>query len=304
MPLNTVERALSDLIEARDTGNVERVATDGHRRRGTRAPRARRHPGGLHRLQVADARPAAARRRPVRGGPEHEVVPPRARAGDHLPLRPALPVQRVLQVLQERRQPLVQVHPRRAPHPLRRGGQPRHRHHQHQRRRVRGDAVALRRRLAAGALPRRRGLDGPLHRAREGRDRGRGPRRPRHHPHPPRPLPRLQRHDAALAELGPGPPPGQGAGLPARRLGHRLAVLPVDLARPGVRLLPRRPPGEPRAADARRLRPLRAVHVPAVAARLHAQRDDQAQQGPAPARRRHRRAARRSCTSTSWLRPS
>ena len=42
------------------------------------------------------------------------------------------------------------------------------------------------------------------------------------------------------------------------------------------------------AADAGDLRPLRELHVPAVAAGLHAQPDDQAQQGPAAAGRRHR----------------
>ena len=40
----------------------------------------------------------------------------------------------------------------------------------------------------------------------------------------------------------------RGAGLPARRLGDRFAVLPVDLARPGVRVLPGRPYRQPGAA--------------------------------------------------------
>ena len=99
-------------------------------------------------------------------------------------------------------------------------------------------------------------------------------------------------------ESGARPPAGQYAGLPARRLRDRLAVLPVHLAGLRVRVLPRRPPRQPGPVDARRLRPLRGLHVPAVAARLHAQPDDQAQQGPARSRSTTPRGCWPSCTST------
>ena len=46
-------------------------------------------------------------------------------------------------------------------------------------------------------------------------------------------------------------------------------------------------------------RSLRAVHLQAVAARLHAQQDDQAQQGSVRVHRRHRSRSWTSCTSTS-----
>ena len=81
------------------------------------------------------------------------------------------------------------------------------------------------------------------------------------------------------------------AGVPRRRLGHRLAVLPVDLAGLRVRDVPgvaRRATGP---ASARHARSLRAVHLQAVAPRLHAQQDDQAQQGPVRVPRRPDRTA-------------
>ena len=99
------------------------------------------------------------------------------------------------------------------------------------------------------------------------------------------------------------------AGLPARRLGDGLAVLPGDLTRLRERLLPGRPHRQSGAVARDDVRPLRDVHVPAMAAGLHAQPDDQAQQGPARIGRRHHgpaRAAARLLTSRSvsedWLR--
>ena len=130
-------------------------------------------------------------------------------------------------------------------------GQPRDRHRRHQPGRVRGDAPVIRRRLAARQLPGRRGVDGPVHRQGQGGDARRARRRPRDHPDPARRLPRQERDEPALAAIRHRPPAGERAGLPARRLGDRVAVLPVDLARPGVRVLPRRPHRQPGDVDRR-----------------------------------------------------
>ena len=92
---------------------------------------------------------------------------------------------------------------------------------------------------------------------------------------------------------GPERPPLRPvAGLPRRRLGHRLAVLPVDLARLRVCDVPGGADRTARPAAPGDARSLRAVHLQAVAARLHAQQDDQAQQGPVRVDRRPARAAR------------
>ena len=48
VPLNVVENRLSELIEARDTGTVERVSGTRRPRRGAGDARARRHAGRLH----------------------------------------------------------------------------------------------------------------------------------------------------------------------------------------------------------------------------------------------------------------
>ena len=60
-----------------------------------------------------------------------------------------------------------------------------------------------------------------------------------------------------LARVRPRPPAGPYPRLPARRLGDRVAVLPVHLARVRVRVLPGRPPGQPEPADVGGLRPVR-----------------------------------------------
>ena len=75
-------------------------------------------------------------------GREHVQAPARVRARDHLPVQPGLRLQRVLQVLQERRERALQVHSGGQPDLLRRRHQPRHRHRQHHRRGLRGDAVS------------------------------------------------------------------------------------------------------------------------------------------------------------------
>ena len=63
VPLNTIERSLSELID--DPRHRDRRARRrrGHRRRGARDARARRHPGRLHRRAVAAARPPRPGRR-------------------------------------------------------------------------------------------------------------------------------------------------------------------------------------------------------------------------------------------------
>ena len=104
-------------------------------------------------LDVYHARPRA----------QHAGLPSRALAGDHVPLRPALRVQRVLQVLQEPREHRLQVHPGRAPNLLRGRHHPRDRHRQHQQGGVRGDAAAVRRRLAARELSSGGHVDGRFH---------------------------------------------------------------------------------------------------------------------------------------------
>jgi hypothetical protein len=81
-------------------------------------------------------------------------------------------------------------------------------------------------------------------------------------------------------------------GVPRRRLGHRLAVLSVDLARLRVRNVPCGADCPAGRATSRPARSLRAVHLQAVASRLHAQQDDQAQEGFVRIARRPARAAR------------
>ena len=95
---------------------------------------------------------------------EHAQDPARIRARHHLPVRPDVRLQRVLQVLQEHRERALQVHSGGPPHVLRRQRQPRDGHRQHHRRGLRGDAVTIRRRVASQQLSRRRPVDGPLHR--------------------------------------------------------------------------------------------------------------------------------------------
>ena len=172
---------------------------------------------------------------------EHAQHPPRVRARDHVPLRPAVRLQRVLQVLQERRERALQVHPGRRTARYYDGNV------SHvtgivtiTRGRVRGDAAAVRRRVAPRQLPRRR----------RSRWTGSSTRSSR------RPTARSSaiwrssgsrststgRGNATSRQWhadGPGDHPfATHAGLPARRLGDRLAVLPVDLAGLRVRDVP------------------------------------------------------------------
>ena len=76
---------------------------------------------------------------------------------------------------------------------------------------------------------------------------GRDPRRPRDRPDPAGSVPRAQRDEPAVAHSGARRPPvRQLTSVPRRRLGDRLAVLPVDFAGLRVRDVPG---GAPRAAD-------------------------------------------------------
>ena len=90
-----------------------------------------------------------------------------------------------------------------------------------------------------GNFPGVAAVDGPVHRQDQGGDARRDPRRPRDRPDPARPVPGSQRDQPAVAHGGTDRPPvRQLAGVPRRRLGHRLSVLPVDLARLRVRDVP------------------------------------------------------------------
>ena len=138
--LKTIEQSLADLIEAPRDRHGRARRRRGHARRRARAARAGRH----RRRHHGHAVPVPRRPRPGwrrTGPPEPDAGPPRVRAGRDVPVQPALRLQRVLQVLQERREHGVQVHPRRPAHVLRRLDQPRDRHRRDQQGRVRRDAL-------------------------------------------------------------------------------------------------------------------------------------------------------------------
>ena len=130
-PLNAIERSLSDLIDARGSSQLQRteaVVT-------AEDAMAMLEPGDLL-VDCTGAR-SLLRDRLVPGSErwrrKHPLDPPRVRARHHVPLRPEVRLQRVLQVLQEHREPALQVHSNGAPHALRRQRQPRDGHRQHQR---------------------------------------------------------------------------------------------------------------------------------------------------------------------------
>ena len=110
-------------------------------------------------------------------------------------------------------------------------------------------------------------------------------RRPRGHPDPAQPLPRAQRHQPSVGHGGPERPSARHhAGVPHRRLGHRLSVLPVDLARLqcAMHLAFARRAARPIAADM-----LIATSSTSTSSgsRLYAEQDDQEQQGSSSPRR-------------------
>ena len=150
-PLNSIERSISDLIDARGPNGVERTAAVVTAEDAI----AMLEPGDVlidcHRQQVAASRSPRSRLGDVDAGANTLNDPARIRARRHVPVRPGVRLQRVLQVLQEHRERAVQVHSDGEPHALRRQRQPRDGHRQHQRRGVRGDAVPIRRRVASRA---------------------------------------------------------------------------------------------------------------------------------------------------------
>ena len=105
-PLNAIEHSLSDLIDARGSNPVQRTAAVVTARGRDGDARAGRHPDRLHGQQVTASRSPGARLR-CGGGREHAQHPARIRARHHLSVRPAVRLQRVLQVLQERREPVT-----------------------------------------------------------------------------------------------------------------------------------------------------------------------------------------------------
>src|SRR6185312_11635746 len=143
------------------------------------------------------------------------------------------------------------------------------------------------------AMPPR--VDGSLHRQGQAGDQRRAARRPRDRADTPEPVPGPQRDQPAVADVRPRRPPVLGlSGVPARRLGNRLTVLPVDIAGPGVRDVPGRADRATRPAFEGHVRSLRAAHVQTVASGVYAQQDDQAQQGLVRDCRRQVRNARKA----------
>ena len=110
--LKTIEQSLARPHRAPGNRHGRARRRRGHARRRAREARAGRHRRRHHGHAVPVPRcPRPGWRRT--GPPEPDAGPPRVRAGRDVPLQPALRLQRVLQVRQERREHRVQVHPRR-----------------------------------------------------------------------------------------------------------------------------------------------------------------------------------------------
>ena len=109
-PLNAIERSVSDLIDARSRTRCERTA-------GVVTAEdamAMLEPGDI--LIDCTGSKSLLRDHLIAGadggrGREHAQDPARVRARHHVPVRPAVRLQRVLQVLQEHRERALQVHP-------------------------------------------------------------------------------------------------------------------------------------------------------------------------------------------------
>ena len=111
IPLKMIEGSLSELIEARNTGTVERIAGEVSAEQALAMVEA----GDI--LVDCTGTRSVLRDLLVPGDDlegkrtEHDGRPARVRVGGHIPVRPTLRLQRVLQVPQERREPQIQVHP-------------------------------------------------------------------------------------------------------------------------------------------------------------------------------------------------
>ena len=170
--------------------------------------------------------------RDAAAGREHVQYPARIRARHHLPVRPGVRLQRVLQVLQEHREPALQVHSGGPPHVLRRQHQPRDGHRQHHRRGLRGDAVddSTASGFAATSPASPESMDRFIDKIKQETAR-RDSRRPGDHPDTARSVPGSQCDQPAVARGGTGDHPF--ARSPVFLVGDSaigLAVLPVDFA--------------------------------------------------------------------------
>ena len=251
--------------------------------------RAGRRPRRLHRHPVGAARSPAPGRRPGRARSEHDARPARVRAGRHLPVRPALRLQRVLQVLQERREPRIQVHPGRAPHATTTG------------RSATSRASSPSARRSSRRCHRPSTAPGCATTSRASRPRwtGSSTRSGR----------RRTARSSAISQIVRIPLDVYRARNATSRALARARASTTRWPRTPVFLLGDSAIGSPYFQSIslglecafflaghianrdlsveRDVRSLRGVHVPAVAACLHAHADDQAQQGPARVGRRH-----------------
>ncbi len=132
-PLNAIEHSLSDLIDTRRSNAVQRTAAVVSAEDAV----AMLEPGDI--LIDCTGSKSLLRDHLAAGSDEveeqeHAQHPTRIRARHHVPVRPDIRLQRVLQVLQEHRERALQVHSDGPPHTRRRQRQPRDGHRQHHRR--------------------------------------------------------------------------------------------------------------------------------------------------------------------------
>ena len=237
----------------------------------------------LHGEQVAAAGSSDSRLGDGGRGREHAHASFRARARHHVPLRPDVRLQRVLQVLQERRERALQVHSDGPPRVLRRHRHARDGHRHHHRRRVRGDAEAVRRRMASRQLSD----------VAQSMDRFIDKVKQETHGEivgdleiiriPLEPLPRSQRDQPSMGHRGGERPPVRAPRRRSWSAIRRSALLTSSRSRwaSSARCSSR---DSSRNATCPRghARSLRALHLQAVASGLHAEQDDQEQQGSVP----------------------
>ena len=249
VPLNTIERALSDAHRRpRRPGRSSASPGDVTADAGAGDARARRHPRRLHRRAVAACATSslpgddgATRGRNTKRFRLEYALVVTFLYGQHYACNEFCKYYKNLENVGYKFIPAV--------HRTFYDGvrQPRDRHHQHQPGRVRGDATGLRRRLAARAVPGAspQSMDRFIDKV-KAETHGELVGDLEITADPAGRLPGAERHEPALAtSRALDHPLAERAGLPARGRGDRLAVLPVDLPGPGVRVLPRRPPRRP-----------------------------------------------------------